>query len=200
MVRGAIIILLLSILLAFAAASATTYAVIEGHDITDGDVIAAVGYVPSNDSELAKAVKGLVERKIILGLAERKGITCTDAELDRTLGLIADIRGANNVLAAEDYRSYIREEIIIGKYIDKYVYPRVSASDEDIERLFLLIPGEFVNPVPTTRSRLKEIFPLYRSAVYNRYVKIELARILRMEVEAVEKFLEIKYYVNTDKK
>jgi hypothetical protein len=200
MVRRAIIISLLPTLLATVTAGATTYAVIEGHEITDGDVIAAVGYVPSNESELAKVVKGLVERKIILGLAERKGTTCTDAELDRTMGLIADVRGANKFLAAEDYRNYVREEIIIGKYIDEYVYPQVSASDEDIERLFLLIPGEFVNPVPATRSRLKEIFPLYRNAVYNRYVKIELARILRMEVEAVEKFLEIKYYVGTDKK
>lgn len=200
MVHFATIILLFSTLLAPVAADATTYAVIEGHEITDGDVITAVGYVPSNESELAKVVKGLVERKIILGLAERREITCTDAELDRTLGLIADIRGANKFLAAEDYRSYIREEIIIGKYIDEYVYPRVSASEEDIERLFLLVPGEFVNPVPKTRSRLKEIFPLYRNAVHNRYVKIELARLLRTEVEAVEKFLEIKYYVDTDKK
>jgi hypothetical protein len=187
-------------MLALPNADATTYAVVEGHEITQGDVITAVGYVPSNNSELANVVKGLVERKIILGVAERKGITCTDAELNRTLALIAKTRGHNNVVPVEDYRRYIREEIIIGKYIDEYVYPRVSASEEQIERLFLLIPGEFVKPVPATRSRLKEIFPLYRNFVFNRYVKLEVARILSEEVEAVEKFIELKYYIDIDKK
>jgi hypothetical protein len=184
----------------YAGTETATYAVVEGHGITDVDVIAAVGYVPSSAAGLAKVVEGLVERKIILGLAERKGITCTDTELDRTLALIAKTRGANNVLPADDYRRYVREEIIIGKYVDEYIYPTVDISDEQLERLFLLIPGEFVKPVPATRTRLEEIFPAYRNEVYNRYVKIEVARLLREEIEAVEDFIEIKYHIDTDKK
>jgi len=184
----------------YAATETATYAVVEGHEITDDDVIAAVGYVPSNSAELAKVVEGLVERKIILGLAERNGTTCTDTELNRTLGLIAKTRGANDVLPADDYRRYIREEIVIGKYIDEYIYPTVDVSDEQLERLFLLIPGEFVKPIPATRTRLEEIFPEHRNEVYNRYVKIEAARLLREEIEAVEDFIEIKYYIKIDKK
>lgn len=181
-------------------AGSATYAVVEGQAITDVDVVAAAGHVPSNAAALANVVEGLVERKIILGLAEREGLECTDGELNRTLALIAKTRGANDVLPADDYRRYIREEIIIGKYINEYVYPKVSAPDEQIERLFLLIPGEFVKPVPTTRTRLEEIFPVYRNEVYNRYVKIEVARLLREEIEAVEGFIDIEYYIKTDKK
>jgi hypothetical protein len=197
MVRRAALII---ILFAPAAAGTATYAVVEGHEITDIDVIAAVGYVPSSAVELANVVEGLVERKITLGLAERKGLPCTDDELNRTLSLIAKTRGTNDVLPADDYRRYIYEEIVIGKYIDEYVYPTVYVSDEQLERLFLLIPGEFVKPVPATRTRLEEIFPAYRNEVYNRYVKIEVARLLREEIEAVEDFVDIKYYIKIDKK
>jgi hypothetical protein len=181
-------------------AAATIYATVNGHEITQSDVITAVGYVPSGSTELTAVVTGLVERGIVLELAERKGLTCTDAELSRTLTLIGKTRGTNNTLPDADYRRFIREEIIIGKYIDKYVYPRVTVSEEQLERLFLLVPGEFVRPVPATRTRLKEIFPLYRNGVYNRYVKIEVARILEEDVAAVKNFAEIKYYVNIDKK
>lgn len=180
-------------------AAATVYATVNGYEITQSDVITAVGYVPSDSRELADVVTGLVERGIVLELAERKGLICTDPELSRTLALIGKTRGTNNVLSDGDYRRFIREEIIIGKYIDEYVYARVSVSEEQLERLFLLIPGEFVRPVPSTRTRLKEIFPLYRNEVYNRYVKIEVARILQEDVAAVKKFAEIKYYVNIDK-
>jgi len=183
-----------------AAAGAATYAVVEGQAITDGDVVAAVGYVPSDAAGLANVVEGLVERKIVLGLAERKGLECTDAELNRTLTLIAKTRGANDVLPADDYRRFISEEIVIGKYIDEYIYPKVYVTDEQLERLFLLIPGDFVKPAPAARTRLEEIFPAYRNEVYNRYVKIEVARVLREEVEAVENSVDIKYYIKTDKK
>ncbi len=197
MVRRGLVILYL---LFATAAAPTTYATAGDHAITQGDVIRAVGYVPSYPGELADVVTGLVEREIILGLAERKGITASDAELNRTLALISKTRGTNNFLAAEDYRRYVREEIIIGKYIDEYVYPRITISDEQLERLFLLIPAEFVKPVPGTRTRLLDIFPLYRNKVLSKYVKIEVARLLREDIGAVEKLADVKYYIKVEKK
>jgi hypothetical protein len=162
--------------------------------ITEADVNAAMGYVPSGPA-LREAVDGLVEREIVLALAKRKGLGATSAEVTRAAALAARAHLPGFSLSAESYRRRLAEEITISKYIDLYVYPRIRADEESLENYFVRNASRFIKRPPADRAALKKLFPSRRNEVLYHYVKSEIKKSLAKSANDARAELGVELYI-----
>ncbi len=161
--------------------------------ITEGDVIAAVGYLPKGET-LREVVDGLVERKIILSLAKNKALGASSDEVTRTTALAVKAYQPTGAVDAATFRRYLAEEIIISKYVDLYVFPRIKVDDERLLAYFLERPSLFVKRPPRDRAALKKLFPRRRNEVLYRYVRAEIERLLRESGNEARAGLKVETY------
>jgi hypothetical protein len=68
--------------------------------------------------------------------------------------------------------------MLISKYIDLYVFPRIKADEETLTNYFVDNASSFIKRPPRDRVTLEKIYPQYRNEVLYRYVKREIGRIL----------------------
>lgn len=129
-----------------------------------------------------RLLKRLIEEKLILQEAVRKGVTALDSEIDRSL---ADFLSANTMtlqdleqrlkeekVGLKEYRQLLRESIITLKFIDREVNAKLIISEREIEdyyrdnrTLFLKSPERITvkaiilhlspNPTPTEITDMK---------------------------------------------
>jgi hypothetical protein len=178
---------------AAAACGGKTLASVGGEAITDGDVIAAAGYMPKGE-KLREVVGGLVERKIIFMLGKSKALAASADEVNRAATLTARAFAPAGKVDGTAYRRYLAEEIVISKYIDLYVFPQIKADEEKLTEYFLKKPGLFIKRPPQDRAALKKMFPAYRNEVLYRYVRAEVARLLRESGNEARAVLNVEIY------
>lgn len=159
--------------------------------VTDADVIAAVGRLPTGPA-LRGTVEKLVERKIILSLAKRKALAASSDEVERAVSLALKSHRPGNDVDLTSFRKSLAEEIVIAKYIDLYVFPRIEAREEVLKAYFLKRPSLFMSRPPRDRAALEKLFPRYRNEVLYRYVRAEIERILRETGNAVRADLGVE--------
>lgn len=162
--------------------------------ITEADVVAALGYMPKGEA-LREAVRGLVEREIILAVAESKALGASADEVTRAAALAAKAHRRPGDINSESFRRYLAEEIVIAKYIDLYIFPRIETEDEALLEYFLERPSLFVARPPRDRAALKKLFPRYRNEVLYRYVQREIKRLLRITGNESRATLGVEIYV-----
>lgn len=179
---------------AVSGAFGTTLATVGGETITEADVAAALGYVPSGPA-LRETVDGLVEREIVLALAERKGLDTSSAEVTRAAALAARAHLPAFSLSAESYRRRLAEEITISKYIDLYVYPRIKADEETLQNYFVRNASRFVKRPPADKAALKKLFGPRRNEVLYSYVKREIKKILAENAHDARAELGVEIYI-----
>ena len=89
----------------------------------------------------------LIEKKLQLQAAKKKGVSVTDAEVDEALN---DIRKMNNFnseeemkeallkegISIEDYKREITEQLIILKVVNREVKSKITVSDKDVENYY----------------------------------------------------------------
>jgi hypothetical protein len=140
-----------------------TLATVDGKAITEADVT---------------ATEALVEREIVLALARAKALTVSREEVSRAVTLAARAYPPPAGSGGAASRQYIAEEILISKYIDLYVFPRIKADEETLTNYFVRNAGSFIKRPPRDRATLEKIYPRYRNEVLYRYVKREIGRLL----------------------
>ncbi len=172
----------------------TIYAAVGEYKVTSADISYSLGYLPSDAAELKEAVEDMVERYAVLTLAERKGYTVDSKEIDRALALTTKTRGGNTVTPSSTHREYVRQELVISKFIDGHIYPGVEVSDESLLTLFLLNPYIYMKYPPQDKTALKQVFPKYRNAVLNTYVTLQTGRLLAEAIDAARGELDTRYY------
>ena len=177
-----------------AACAGKALASVGGEVIGEGDVIAAVGYLPKG-GKLREVVDGLVERKIILSLAKNKALAASGDEANRAAALAAKAYRPTGNVDAATFRRYLAEEIVISKYIDLYIFPRIKADEETLLAYFLKRPGLFLKRPPQDRAALKKMFPRYRNEVLYRYIRAETGRLLRESGNAARAGLNVEIYL-----
>lgn len=177
-----------------AACRGKALASVEGDVIDEGDVIAAAGYLPKGE-KLREVVDGLIERRIILSLAENKALGASDDEVNRAAALAAKAYRPTGSADAATFRRYLAEEIVISKYIDLYVFPRIKADEETLTAYFLRRPDLFIKRPPQNRATLKKMFPRYRNEVLYRYVHAEVGRLLREAGNEARAGLDVEIYL-----
>ncbi|HUV87931.1 MAG TPA: hypothetical protein VMX79_12570 [bacterium] len=165
-----------------------------GEVITEADVIAAEGYLPKGE-KLRETVDGLVERKIILSLAKNKALGASSDEVNRAAALAAKAYRPTGSVDAASFRRYLAEEIIIAKYVDLYVFPRIKADEKTLLGYFLDRPALFIKRPPQDRGALKKMFPRHRNEVLYRYVRAEVGRLLRESGNAARADLNVEIYL-----
>ena len=185
-------ILLISLLLT-AAAGAGTLATVGEDKITSADVIAAEGTLPTGE-KLAIAVENLIQRTVILNLARGKGLQVTDAELDRAATLSARAYGPRNTLNDAAWRRYLAQDILIVKYINLYVYPRVNPTDEDLLTFFIAHGGEWEKGLPIAKDARANLFGKYRNETLYYYTRAAITRILEEDGTRARTALKIETY------
>ncbi|MCP4229275.1 MAG: hypothetical protein GY771_03890 [bacterium] len=185
---------LLYSLTAVGVSAETVYATVGGYAVTSTDISLSLGYLPSGDGELNEAIEGVVERYAVLAIAEEKGYNAGDAEVTHAIALMTKIRGANTLMSSSAHREYVRQELVIGEYIDDYIYPRIVAGEEQLFTLFTLNPYKYTKYPPKGKAALKKVFPRYRNAVLNEYVTLQVGRLLAEEIESARAALGIEYY------
>ena len=154
-----------------------TLAMVDGKAITDADVSAFFGYLPRGGA-LREATEALVEREIILALARGKALSVSPEEVSRAASLAARAHLPPAGSGGAASRKYIAEELLISKYIDLYIFPRIKLDEETLTAYFLDHPGAFLKRPPRDRAALKKMFPSRRNEVLYRYVRREIERLL----------------------
>jgi hypothetical protein len=153
-----------------------TLATVGGRAITEADVSAFYGHLPRGEA-LREATAALVEREIILALARGKALTASPEEVTRAISLAARAHSPP-AGAGGASRRFIAEEILVAKYIDLYIYPRVKVDEKALTEYFVGHAASFVKRPPRGRAALEKIYPKYRNEVLYRYVKREIERLL----------------------
>ncbi len=165
-----------------------------GEVVTDGDVTAAVGYVPSGQV-LRGTVEKLVERKILLSVARKKALAASGDEVDRAFALAVKSYRPGTDADLANFRRSLAEEIVIAKYIDLYIFPRIDAGEKTLRAYFMKRPSLFVKRPPRNRAALEKLFPRYRNEVLYRYVKAEIERLLQETGNAARSELNVEIYI-----
>ncbi|NIT36534.1 MAG: hypothetical protein GTN49_08540 [candidate division Zixibacteria bacterium] len=155
----------------------TALASVGGEVITDVDVTLALGYFPEGGA-LREAVTALVERKIILTLAKNKALAASAEEVSRAATLAAKAHRPPPEIDRDLSRRYLEEEVVIKKFIDLYVYPRIRVEEGALRAYFAARPSAFMKRPPRDRAALERLYPQYRNEVLYRYVKKEIRRLL----------------------
>jgi peptidyl-prolyl cis-trans isomerase SurA len=111
-------------------------------------------------------LKKMIEEKIIVQEAKRKGVEVSDAEIDKTIeevkeqyslspdGLEKMLQEEGTTLAA--YRATTRESIMISRLIDNEVDAKVFVGDKEIDEYYRANQREFVSSPETVE--VKAIF------------------------------------------
>jgi hypothetical protein len=154
-----------------------TLATVGGRAITEADVSAFYGYLPRGEA-LREATAALVERETILALARGKALTASPEEVARAVALAARAQFPPAGAGGDASRRFIAEEILVAKYIDLYIYPRVKVDEKALAEYFVGHASSFVKRPPRGRAALEKIYPKYRNEVLYRYVKREIERLL----------------------
>ncbi|HUU57006.1 MAG TPA: hypothetical protein VMW93_06675 [bacterium] len=154
-----------------------TLATVGGKAVTEADVSALLGYLPRGEA-LRAATEALVEREIILALARGKALTASPEEVSRAVSLAARAHSPPAGSGGTASRQYIAEEILISKYIDLYIFPRIKVDEETLTEYFIGNAASFLKRPPRDRAALEKIYPQYRNEVLYRYVKREIERLL----------------------
>jgi len=162
--------------------------------VTDADVTAAFDYMPKGEA-LREAVGGLIEREIILTLAESKALAASPEEVTRAAALAAKARRPTGDINSETFRRCLAEEIIIAKYIDLYIFPRVKVEDKALLGYFLAQPTLFMARPPRNRAALEKLFPRHRNEVLYRYVRSEIKRLLTITGNEARAGLGVETYM-----
>lgn len=157
--------------------AAKTLATVDGKAVTEADVAAFLGYLPRGGA-LREATEALVEREIILALARVKALTVSPEEVSRAVTLATRAHSPPAGSGGAASRQYIAEEILISKYIDLYVYPRIKADEETLTEYFVDNAASFLKRPPRDRAAREKIYPRYRNEVLYRYVRREIRRLL----------------------
>jgi hypothetical protein len=187
---GALLILITS----GAPSRGEVLASVGGKVVTEADVIAAFGYMPKGEA-LREAVGGLVERDIILALAEGKALAAEPDEVTRAAASAAKTRRPAGDVNSETFRRYLAEEITIAKYIDLYIFPRIKVEEKALMEYFLERPSLFMTRPPRDRAALRKLFPRHRNEVLYRYIQSEIKRLLRAAGNAARAGLDVEIYV-----
>lgn len=166
---------------------------VEGEVITDADVIAAVGYAPK-DEALREAVETWIQREIVLSLAKNKALAASSDEVNRAAALVAKAHRIAGDVDGASFRGYLYEEIVIAKYIDLYVFPRIKVNDKKLLRYFLDRPFLFIKRPPRDRAALEKLFPRHRNEVLYRYVRAEIERFLGETANEARAGLNVETY------
>jgi hypothetical protein len=168
---------LLSLLALSLPCGGKTLATVDGRVITEADVTSFLGYLPRGGA-LREATEALVEREIVLALARVKALSVSEEEVSRATTLAARAHPPPAGYGGAASRKYMAEELLISKYIDLYVYPRVRADEETLNEYFIDNASSFMKRPPRDRAALEKMYPQYRNEVLYRYVKREIGRIL----------------------
>ncbi len=164
-----------------------------GEVVTTADVIAAAGYMPEDDA-LREAVETWIQREIVLSLAKKKALAASSDEVNRAAALAAKAHRTGGDVNATSFRGYLADEIVIAKYIDLYVFPRIKVDDKELLGYFLERPSLFIKKPPRDRAVLEKLFPRYRNQVLYRYVRAEIERLLRETGNATRAGLNVETY------
>ena len=182
--------LLLAALVLGNAAAAETLAVVGDVEITTADVVDAAGKMPTGD-DLKNVVNGLIDRALLLKLAEGKGLTVTTADVDRAAVLSRRAFGANAATGEAAYRKYLRQELTITKYIDLYIYPRIDPTDANLRAFFGAHGLEWLKTMPAEGPARAALFARDRNEVWYRYVGSEMNRLLAADVAAARERVKV---------
>lgn len=96
----------------------------------------------------------LIEKKLQLQAAKKRGISVTNAEADEALNDIRKMNGFTSEeemkealfkegISMEDYKKEITEQLIILKVVNREVKSKISVSDKDIENYYKSHKGSF---------------------------------------------------------
>lgn len=172
----------------------TALASVGGKVITDADVTLAFGYLPEGGA-LREAVAALVEREIILTLAKKKALAASAEEVARAATLAAKAHRPPAEIDRGLLRRHLEEEIVIKKFIDLYVYPRVRVEEGALRAYFAARPSVFMKRPPRDRAALESLYPQYRNEVLYRYVKNEIRRLLAEAGNKARADLAVEIYI-----
>jgi hypothetical protein len=162
--------------------------------VTDADVIAAVGYLPSGRA-LRSTVEKLVEREIILELAKKKALAASRDEVNRALALAVKTHRLGVEVDLANFRKSLAEEIVIAKYIDLYIFPLIGVGEETLRAYFLKRPSLFMKRPPRDRDALEKLFPRHRNEVLYQYVRAEISRLLKETGNTARSDLNVEIYI-----
>lgn len=124
-------------------------ATVNGEPIYAADIQDQISRLPAEMQALYTEdviLDELIKEKLILQEAERMGITVTDEDVDARMEEIAnsfyitvdqldDLLAAQN-LTMEDFREFVREEVLLNKFIDEAVLSKVSVTDTEVETYY----------------------------------------------------------------
>jgi hypothetical protein len=165
-----------------------------GEVVTEADVVAAADHLPSGRA-LRGIVEGLVERKIVLALARDKALGASSDEVNRALALAEKAYPPGADVDSASLRKSLADEIVVAKYIDLYVFPRINVGEELLLEYFLKRPSVFIKRPPRDRVALKKLFPRYRNEVLYRYVRAEIERLLQEAGNDARSSLNVEIYI-----
>lgn len=144
-------------------------ATVGGEAITLADYqkfVRTAGDVDISETVEQDMLKKMIEEKIILQEAKRKGVEVSDAEVDRTIAEVKQqyslspddmekmLQEEGTTLAA--YRTTTRESIMISRLIDSDVDAKVFIGDQEIDEYYRANQKEFVSSPETVE--VKAIF------------------------------------------
>lgn len=173
------------------AAQAATLATVDGKAITSADIMASEGKLPSG-SDLRAAIERWIERRLIIKIARSRGLEVNSEEISRAVTLANRAWAPNNITDADVFRRNLAEEILIKKYIDKYVLPEIVASDDNLKAYFLENGALFVKDLPRDPEARKALFDKYRNETLYYYTRGEITRRLAKEAAAARKTADVK--------
>jgi parvulin-like peptidyl-prolyl isomerase len=144
-------------------------ATVGGEAITLADYrrfVRTAGEVGINETVEQDMLKKMIEEKIILQEAKRKGVEVSDAEVDRTIAEVKQqyslspddlektLQEEGTTLAA--YKTTTRESLMISRLIDDEVDAKVFVGDQEIGEYYRAHQKEFVSSPETVE--VKAIF------------------------------------------
>jgi parvulin-like peptidyl-prolyl isomerase len=144
-------------------------ATVGGEAITLADYqkfVRTAGESGINETVEQDMLKKMIEERIIIQEAKRKGVEVSDAEVDRTIAEVKQqyslspddlekvLREEGTTLAA--YRTTTRESIMISRLIDGDVDAKVFVGDQEIDEYYRAHQKEFVSSPETVE--VKAIF------------------------------------------
>ena len=105
----------------------------------------------------SKSLSFLIEKKLQLQVAKKKGISVYNEEIEETLNDIKKMNGFKSDTemeeallkegaSLEDYKREIKEQLIILKLINREIKSKISASDKEVEEYYQLHKGSYILP------------------------------------------------------
>ncbi len=103
----------------------------------------------------SKSLSFLIEKKLQLQVAKKKGLSVYNKDIEETLNDIKKMNGFKSDTemeeallkegaSLEDYKREIKEQLIILKLINREIKSRISASDKEVEEYYQLHKGSYI--------------------------------------------------------